>query len=77
MLAWLGQVPVLETAEGGVFESNAIARYVASLSDVGLLGKTDFEQVCTAWVQTKSCRLPSYAYRKAFLYAKLPAVQQP
>lgn len=39
-----GKVPVLETAEGGVFESNAIARYVASLSDVGLLGKTDFEQ---------------------------------
>lgn len=36
---------MLETADGGVFESNAIARYVASLSGVGLLGMTAFEQV--------------------------------
>lgn len=40
----LGKVPVLETPEGGIFESNAIARYVAGLkSDSTLLGATYFE----------------------------------
>ncbi|XP_024356579.1 elongation factor 1-gamma 3 [Physcomitrium patens] len=34
----MGKVPVLETPEGSIFESNAIARYVAGLKDVGLLG---------------------------------------
>jgi len=40
----LGKVPVLETPEGGIFESNAIARYVAGLkADTTLLGATYFE----------------------------------
>ena len=40
------QVPVLETKEGGIFESNAIARYVARLgADKGLAGATPFEAV--------------------------------
>lgn len=40
----VGKVPVLETDEGSIFESGAIARYVARLrQDTGLYGKTFFE----------------------------------
>lgn len=39
------QVPTLETPHGGIWESNAIARYVARLSDKGLFGSTLFEAV--------------------------------
>ena len=39
------QVPTLETAEGGIFESNAIARYVARLAGSGLFGATPVEAV--------------------------------
>ena len=37
------QVPTLETPEGGIFESNAIARYIARKADKGLLGSTPIE----------------------------------
>ena len=33
------------TPEGGLFESNAIARYVARQGDAKLLGTTNFENV--------------------------------
>lgn len=39
------QVPTLQTPEGGVWESNAIARYVARLADKGLFGATSFDAV--------------------------------
>ena len=40
----LGKVPVLETPEGCIFESNAIARYVARLRrDTSLYGSSFFE----------------------------------
>ncbi len=42
------QVPTLETPEGGVFESNAIARYVARLADKGLFGTTLLDTVRSA-----------------------------
>ena len=38
-------MPTLETPTGGVWESNAIARYVARLSDKGLFGASAFEEV--------------------------------
>lgn len=41
----LGQVPTLETPQGGVWESNAIARYVARLADKRLFGKTAIDMV--------------------------------
>jgi elongation factor 1-gamma len=41
----LMQVPTLETPQGGLWESNAIARYIARLSDNGLFGMTPFETV--------------------------------
>ena len=36
---------MLETPEGGIFESNAIARYVARLADKGLYGTTAIHAV--------------------------------
>jgi elongation factor 1-gamma len=43
-LSPLGKVPVLTTKDGALFESNAIARYVASLRlDTDLLGRSFFE----------------------------------
>ena len=42
-------MPTLETPTGGVWESNAIARYVARLSDKGLFGASAFEEV-RAWL---------------------------
>ena len=38
-----GKIPTLQTPEGGIWESNAIARYVARLADKGLYGKNAFE----------------------------------
>merc|ERR1712063_35229 len=38
-----GKVPTLETPEGGIFESNAIARYVARQADNGLYGRSPVE----------------------------------
>lgn len=42
-------MPTLETPTGGVWESNAIARYVARLSDKGLFGASAVEEV-RAWL---------------------------
>ncbi|XP_076915826.1 elongation factor 1-gamma 2-like isoform X2 [Bidens hawaiensis] len=40
----LGKVPVLETPDGVIFESNAITRYVARLNtDIGLFGSSPIE----------------------------------
>ena len=38
-------MPTLETPEGGIFESNAIARYIARLADKGLYGTTAIQAV--------------------------------
>lgn len=48
----LGKVPVLETPEGCIFESNAIARYVARLRrDTSLYGRSFFESALVdQWV---------------------------
>ena len=40
---------MLETPEGGIFESNAIARYVARLAPSGLLGSSEVEAVRRLW----------------------------
>ena len=47
-----GKVPLLETSEGCVFQSNAIARYVARLrTDAGLFGATFFESAeVDSWI---------------------------
>mmetsp|Transcript_22239 Transcript_22239/g.77064 ORF Transcript_22239/g.77064 Transcript_22239/m.77064 type:complete len:433 (+) Transcript_22239:46-1344(+) len=48
----MGKVPVLSTPQGAIFESNAIARYVARLRrDTDLYGRTFFESaVVDSWV---------------------------
>lgn len=55
------QVPVLETEKGCIFESNAIARYVARLSDTGLLG-ADLQGMVRAnackWFMIETCSSP-------------------
>lgn len=47
-----GKVPVLETSNGSIFESNAIARYVARLRpDVELLGNSFFQSAqVDSWI---------------------------
>jgi glutathione S-transferase len=50
----LGKVPTLETPEGGIFESNAIARYVGGLrADTQLLGGSYFESVRCARIRVR------------------------
>jgi len=49
----LGQVPVLDTPEGAIFESNAIAKYVSRIGNKSaqLLGSTAYEQsVIDQWI---------------------------
>ncbi|RHX98139.1 hypothetical protein DYB25_006479 [Aphanomyces astaci] len=71
----LGKVPVLQTPEGPIFESNAIARYIARIrADNGLLGKTFYESgQVDQWVDFVSNELelplnallyPIFGYRK-------------
>ena len=51
------QIPVLETPQGTIWESNAIARFVARLSDSGLFGETAIEAV--------SAKLMVYFFKSA------------
>lgn len=45
------KVPTLQTPEGGIFESNAIARYVARVGNCGLLGASPYEEgLVDAWL---------------------------
>lgn len=64
----LGKVPVLETPQGSVFESNAIARYVARLrQDNDLFGTSTFESgQVEQWIEFSAHELePS---RSVWLY---------
>ena len=67
------QVPTLETPQGGVFESNAIARYVARIADKGLFGHTLFGAVrpspCTACDLIARSGAESYAFNAPLLAA--------
>eukprot|EP00884_Botryococcus_braunii_P006615 jgi/Botrbrau1/15955/Bobra.0340s0003.1 len=50
-----GKVPTLRTPDGGVFESNAIARYVARLADKGLFGATAYEEgLVEQWIDVST-----------------------
>lgn len=48
----LGKVPVLDTPDGSIFESNAICRYVARIrADTGLYGKTFYDSAqVDSWI---------------------------
>mmetsp|Transcript_16702 Transcript_16702/g.23214 ORF Transcript_16702/g.23214 Transcript_16702/m.23214 type:complete len:221 (+) Transcript_16702:77-739(+) len=50
----LGQVPLMDTPEGPIFESNAISRYIARVGNASttLLGKNAYEQsVIDQWIE--------------------------
>jgi len=58
----LGKVPVLETPDGPLFESNAIAHYVASLGKNRLLGNTPYESaLIDQWIHycTNEIEIPA------------------
>jgi len=62
-----GKVPTLKTSNGGIFESNAIARYVARLSDTGLFGDTLLDTALVeSWIDFSTTELDgplaSWAY---------------
>lgn len=47
----LGKVPVLETDQGSIFESNAIARHLARLSETSLFGSNEYEEaLVNQWI---------------------------
>lgn len=68
----LGKVPVLKTPQGAIFESNAIARYVARVGrdSTGLLGATPYEQslvdqwisFCESYVEPTMYKLWMFHY---------------
>ncbi|OVA00136.1 Translation elongation factor EF1B [Macleaya cordata] len=61
----LGKVPVLETPDGPVFESNAIARHVASLKENNpLFGSSRYEQSCVnQWIDFSGFEIDSNTLR--------------
>ena len=54
-----GKVPVLKTPEGAIFESTAIARYVARIRrDTGLMGKSLIDEAhVDQWIDWATCEL--------------------
>lgn len=73
----MGRVPVLQTATGSIFESNAIARFVAGLRpDLGLLGANYLESAqVDSWVafSTNELELPASLWYYPVL-GTIPAV---
>src|SRR3989338_5069356 len=66
----LGKVPALKCPEGSIFESNAIARYIARKGNnsEGLLGKDAFQQsIIDSWIDFAAFYLgdiyPMVAYK--------------
>ena len=60
-----GKVPLLVTSEGPIFESAAIARYIANLGDKSLYGKTTYEHgLVDQWIDWAAWQidLPSSAW---------------
>ncbi|PNX80415.1 elongation factor 1-gamma-like protein, partial [Trifolium pratense] len=54
----IGKVPVLETPHGSVFESNAIARYVARSSENTLFGSSPIDQAhVDQWIDFSSLEI--------------------
>eukprot|EP00210_Caulerpa_lentillifera_P007411 g7082.t1 len=68
-----GKVPVLSTENGAVFESNAIARYIARLNDCGLFGTTleDYAAV-EQWISYASSELdgPLCSWLYPFIFSE-------
>eukprot|EP01114_Cavostelium_apophysatum_P012953 TRINITY_DN302_c0_g1_i1.p1 TRINITY_DN302_c0_g1~~TRINITY_DN302_c0_g1_i1.p1 ORF type:complete len:217 (-),score=38.62 TRINITY_DN302_c0_g1_i1:131-781(-) len=58
-----GQVPAMDTPDGPLFESNALARYVARKGDRGLLGGSDYEQsLVDAWIEYTRSKIEAHGW---------------
>jgi len=58
-----GQVPTLDTEEGAIWESNAMARYVARKGDRTLLGNGDYEaSQVDQWIEWTRSRLEQHTW---------------
>merc|ERR1719253_2469940 len=74
-----GKMPVLETEEGCVFSTNAVARYVARMRrDTGMYGQTFIESAAIdGWVEfcTHELEVPLcvWVYPKLGLFQEVPA----
>ncbi|XP_050942758.1 elongation factor 1-gamma-like [Cucumis melo] len=57
----IGKVPLLQTPDGAIFESNAITRYVACLKDSGLYGSSpiDYGHI-EQWIDFSSLEIDSH-----------------
>ncbi|XP_076958068.1 elongation factor 1-gamma 2-like isoform X2 [Bidens hawaiensis] len=64
----IGKVPVLETPEGPIFESNAIARYVAFNSFLLGSSKIEYGQI-EQWIDFSSFEIDAHA--RGWLYPRL------
>lgn len=64
-------MPVLETPKGCIFESNAIARYVARLSDVGLFGNDNEDMVSIPHLEIKLLAQPFFEDNGAGLQGRV------
>ncbi|GJP36240.1 hypothetical protein CLOM_g20773 [Closterium sp. NIES-68] len=65
-LAWnpIGKVPVLQTPDGPIFESNAIAKYVAKSSDKGLVGTSVYETaLIDQWIDFTTNEIDAHLWR--------------
>ncbi|XP_057793678.1 elongation factor 1-gamma 2-like [Salvia miltiorrhiza] len=78
----IGKIPVLETPDGPIFESNAIARYVARLNpDSNLFGSSPFEygQV-EQWIDFSTNEIDAHIggwfYPRLGIRAYLPPVEE-
>lgn len=72
----LGKVPAMETTEGPLFESNALAFYVASSKKPELLGKDSYEQALVIQhICTLDCELQPLLIRIVYpIYGYAPYV---
>lgn len=70
-----GKIPTLETPQGAVWESNAIARYIARLSDNGLYGSTSLDAArVEQWIDfsTISLDTPLQSWVYPIIFPKIP-----
>ncbi|CAI7777115.1 unnamed protein product, partial [Closterium sp. NIES-53] len=60
----IGKIPLIVTPDGPIFESNAIARYVARLADKGLFGSNAYEQAqVEQWIDFATNEIDTPVYQ--------------
>ncbi|GJP31184.1 hypothetical protein CLOM_g9844 [Closterium sp. NIES-68] len=60
----IGKIPLIVTPDGPIFESNAIARYVAGLADKGLFGSNAYERAqVEQWIDFATNEIDTPVYQ--------------